>query len=54
MVEPVREQAGPEHEIRRTTSEARQGETSGHVRMILAAGIALAIVAGLIVYGITP
>jgi hypothetical protein len=31
-----------------TTKEARQGETSGHVRIVLIAGLALAII-GLIV-----
>jgi hypothetical protein len=31
-----------------TTKEARQGETSGHVRIVLIAGLALAII-GMIV-----
>jgi hypothetical protein len=33
-----------------TTQEARQGETSGHMRLVLAVSLVLAIVAGVIVY----
>lgn len=33
-----------------TTMEARQGETSGHVRIVLAASLALAVVAMLVTY----
>ena len=33
-----------------TTTEARQGETSGHVRVILASSLALALVVFLILY----
>jgi hypothetical protein len=43
-----------EHEEERpvlTTEEARQGETSGHVRLILAGSLALALVVFLILYG---
>ncbi len=33
-----------------TTEEARQGETSGHVRVVLAASLALALIAFPILY----
>jgi hypothetical protein len=33
------------------TTEARQGETSGHVRLILASSLALAFVVFLVLYG---
>ena len=33
-----------------TTQESRQGETSGHMRLVLAGSIGLAIVAGAIIY----
>ena len=33
-----------------TTTEARQGETSGHVRMILAGSLTLALVVFLVLY----
>ena len=33
-----------------TTQESRQGETSGHMRLVLAGSLALAIVAGTIIY----
>jgi hypothetical protein len=33
-----------------TTQEARQGETSGHMRLVLAVSLVLAIIAGVIVY----
>jgi hypothetical protein len=32
------------------TQEVRQGETSGHVRMILSTSLALAVVAGVALY----
>jgi hypothetical protein len=33
-----------------TTQEARQGETSGHMRVVLAVSLGLAIIAGVIIY----
>ena len=33
-----------------TTQEARQGETSGRMRLVLALSLVLAIIAGVIVY----
>jgi len=32
------------------TKEARQGETSGHVRWVLHISVALAVIAGIVVY----
>ena len=40
-----------EHGAELTTTEARQGETSGHVRLILASSLALALVVFLVLYG---
>jgi hypothetical protein len=37
---------------RLTTTEARQGETSGHVRVILASSLALAVLVFIVLYGI--
>ena len=34
------------------TTQARQGETSGHVRIVLASALALAFVAFILVYGL--
>ena len=33
-----------------TTQEARQGETSGHMRYVLAGSLGLAIIAGVVIY----
>lgn len=33
-----------------TTEEARQGETSGHMRMVLGASLVMAVIAGVIIY----
>jgi hypothetical protein len=35
-----------------TTQAARQGETSGHMRLVLAVSLVLAVIAGIIVYGV--
>ena len=40
----------PEGGAELTTTEARQGETSGHVRMILASSLTLALVVFLVLY----
>jgi len=33
-----------------TTQESRQGETSGHMRYVLAGSLSLAIIAGVMIY----
>ena len=33
-----------------TTQESRQGETSGHMRYVLAGSLVLAIIAGMVLY----
>ena len=35
------------------TTEARQGETSGHVRLILVTSLALALVAFIVLYSVS-
>ena len=40
----------PEVAAELTTTEARQGETSGHVKMILASGLTLALIVFLVLY----
>lgn len=34
------------------TEKARQGETSGHVRLVLHISLALAVIAGIVLYAI--
>ena len=45
----------PENETRPgavvTTQESRQGETSGHMRLVLAGSLVLAVIAGVLLYG---
>jgi hypothetical protein len=36
-----------------TTAQARQGETSGHVRIILASSLALAALVFVVLYGVS-
>jgi hypothetical protein len=38
---------------RLNTTEARQGETSGHVRVILASSLALAALVFIVLYGVS-
>jgi len=50
VIHREREQA--EHAPIVSTDEARQGETSGHVRLVLAASLILALIAFAILYAL--
>ena len=47
----MRRDATREGGVELTTTEARQGETSGHVRAILAGSLVLALIVFLALYG---
>ena len=50
MVTPVSNDTTPRRVV--PTEQARQGEASGHVRYVLHISLALAVIAGVILYAI--
>ena len=52
MTSSRRDEASEERPPILNTTEARQGETSGHVRIVLVSALVLAFIAFILVYGL--
>ncbi|MEJ0027460.1 MAG: hypothetical protein WDN01_15655 [Rhizomicrobium sp.] len=50
MATPMTDNSTPKQVV--STEDARQGETSGHVRWVLRVSLALAVVAGVVLWSV--